>query len=64
MEGEGCLEDNAKPKLDLVDVHMFKTIVIESNGKCHNFFYNCFFIVIMFRQLLILHVRTIWVFPL
>jgi hypothetical protein len=38
MEGEGCLEDNAKPILDLVDVHMSKTIVIEFDAKCHNFF--------------------------
>jgi hypothetical protein len=41
MEGEGCLKDDAKPRSDLVDVHMFEAIVNESNGKCH-----CFFIII------------------
>ncbi len=58
MEGEGCLKDGAKPRLDLVDVHMFETVVSEFDVKCHNFFYNCFLIVIMFRQL------SIWVSPL
>jgi len=64
MEGEGCLKDGAKPRLDLVDVHMFETIVSEFDVKCHNFFYNCFLIVIMFRQLSIRHARAIWVSPL
>jgi hypothetical protein len=38
MEGKGYLEDGAKPRLDLVDVHMSKTIVIEFDVKSHNFF--------------------------
>lgn len=37
MEGKGCLYDCAKPRLDLVDVHVFETIVIEFDVKCHNF---------------------------
>jgi hypothetical protein len=37
MEGEGCLEDIPKPRSNLVDVHIFETIVTKYDGKCHYF---------------------------
>jgi hypothetical protein len=37
MEGEGYLEDCAKPRFDLVDVHMFEIIVTKFDAKCHYF---------------------------